>query len=477
MILFASCSSALCLWAALTPPQDSLRDFIAGEVQVEETTYPYVLLPPPEIVEGEHYPLVVFLHGIGERGNDNELQKGHFPKRMAAAAYSERFPCFVLAPQCPKDQRWANVRTLESGRRIQEPEPTGALEGVIASLAEVVRTQPIDMQRIALTGLSMGGSGAWDLATRHPGWFSAAAPVCGGGDPETADRLAGLPVMVWHGAEDTVVPTRRSREMVEALRKLKHPVEYTELPGVRHDAWNHAYASEGCLEKLLRARRDPESIQMETAVLLARALAPDERVAFLGDSITQAGNRPGGYVDRIRAVLKEERPDVGVIPAGISGHKVPDLLKRFEADVIQKGATLVFIYIGINDVWHSQSGNGTSPEDFESGLHQLIDTLMASGVDVVLATPSVIGEKARGTNNLDGMLDAYAAISRRVAADKGVTRCDLHAAFSSHLQIFNPTDLAKSVLTSDGVHLNGAGNVFLATEAARALRRAVLARD
>ncbi|MDP6385962.1 MAG: GDSL-type esterase/lipase family protein, partial [Planctomycetota bacterium] len=331
--------------------------------------------------------------------------------------------------------------------------------------------------RIALTGLSMGGSGAWDLATRHPGWFSAAAPVCGGGDPETTDRLAGLPVMVWHGAEDTVVPTRRSREMVEALRKLKHPVEYTELPGVRHDAWNHAYAPEGCLENLLGARRDPESIQVETARLLARALAPDERVAFLGDSITQAGNRSGGYVDRIRAVLKEERPDVSVIPAGISGHKVPDLLKRFEADVIQKGATLVFIYIGINDVWHSQSGNGTSPEDFESGLHQLIDTLRTSGADVVLATPSVIGEKARGTNNLDSMLDAYAAISRRVAAEKGVTLCDLHAAFSSHLQIFNPTDLAKSVLTSDGVHLNGAGNVFLATEAARALRRAVLARD
>jgi lysophospholipase L1-like esterase/poly(3-hydroxybutyrate) depolymerase len=477
MNLLAPCSTALALCAGLTPLQDPARDFIAGQVQVEEETYPYVLLPPSQMVEGERYPLVVFLHGIGERGSDNELQKEHFPKRMAAAEYSDRFPCFVLAPQCPKDQRWANVRTLDNDRRVQEAQPTGAMRGAIASLAEVVRTQPIDMQRIALTGLSMGGSGAWDLATRHPGWFSAAAPVCGGGDPETASHLAGLPVMVWHGAEDTVVPTQRSREMVEALRKLKHPVEYTELPGVHHDAWNHAYAPDGCLENLIGARRDPASIQVETVRLLARALAPDERVAFLGDSITQAGNRPGGYVDRIRSVLKEERPDVQVIPAGISGHKVPDLLKRFEADVIQKGATLVFIYIGINDVWHSQSGKGTSPEDFESGLHQLIDTLEASGAQVVLATPSVIGEKPSGENKLDEMLDAYAAISRSVAAAKGVTLCDLRTAFGSHLQIFNPTNLAKSVLTSDGVHLNAAGNVFLATEAARALRRAVLARD
>jgi lysophospholipase L1-like esterase len=182
-------------------------------------------------------------------------------------------------------------------------------------------------------------------------------------------------------------------------------------------------------------------------------------------------------VDRIRAVFKEERPDVQVIPAGISGHRVPDLLKRFQTDVIEPGATLVFIYIGINDVWHTQSGNGTSPEDFESGLHQLIDTLQISGADVVLATPSVIGEKPRGTNKLDGMLDAYAAISRRVAAEKGVTLCDLREAFVSHLHVFNTDALGKSVLTSDGVHLNGAGNVFLATEAARALRRAVLARD
>ncbi len=89
----------------------------------------------------------------------------------------------------------------------------------------------------------------------------------------------------------------------------------------------------------------------------------------------------------------------------------------------------------------------------------------------------MIGEKPAGENNLDAMLESYAAISRRVAATQGVTLCDLHTAFDSHLKIFNPTDLAKSVLTSDGVHLNAAGNVFLATEAARALRQAALARD
>jgi len=447
--------------------------YLAGEVQVEERAYPYLLLPPLEVVEGEEYPLVLFLHGAGERGSDNERQKGHFPSRMAGEWYREQFPCYVLAPQCPKRVKWADVDYAAPGYK---PEPSDPMRAAIAALAEVVRDHPIDTDRMMLTGLSMGGYGTFDLAARHPDWFAAAAAVCGGASERLVPRYAGLPMHVWHGDADRVISVERSRVMVNGMKELGLEVYYTEVPGVGHNSWDNAYGKDGCIDELFKERRNPMKIQQATAKLLADVIAPDERVAFLGDSITQAGNNSGGYVDLVRSVLKEHKPDSVVIPAGISGHKVPDLLKRFKRDVMDKEATLVFIYIGINDVWHSTSGNGTSPEDFKSGLHTLIQDLRASGADVVLATPSVIGERPHGENSLDELLTEYAAISREVAAAEGVVLCDLQRAFHDHLGVFNPENKDKGVLTSDGVHLNSAGNIFLATESARALREAVLAR-
>ena len=458
----------------LTPQLNQDDEYLSGNISVEGTNYPYVLLPPLKIVKGEKYPLVLFLHGAGERGTDNERQKGHFPDRMASEWYRESFPCYVLAPQCPKGVTWADVNYAAPENK---PEPSDPMHAVIAALGEVVRDHPIDTDRMMLTGLSMGGYGTFDLAARHPDWFAAAAAVCGGASERLVPRYAGLPMHVWHGDADRAISVKRSRVMVKGMKDLGLEVYYTELPGVGHNSWEQAYAKEGCIDELFAERRDPVKIQKATAKLLADAIAPDERVAFLGDSITQAGNNSGGYVDLVRSVLKAEKPESLVIPAGISGHKVPDLLARFKRDVMDKKATLVFIYIGINDVWHSTSGNGTSPEDFEAGLHTLIQDLRSSGADVVLATPSVIGERPHGENSLDELLTQYAAISRKVAAAEGVVLCDLQKAFQDHLGVFNPENKDKGVLTSDGVHLNAAGNIFLATESARALREAVLARD
>lgn len=447
------------------------REYQEGSVRVEERDYPYLLLSPPEVAPDRRYPLVLFLHGAGERGEDNERQKAHFPVRMAASTHD----CFVLAPQCPTGARWVET-DWSSKTSTPIGAPTPAMRAAIAALQEVVREHPVDLERISLTGLSMGGYGSWDLAVRHPGWFTAAAPVCGGGDERAVARLAGLPLSVWHGDADRPVPVERSRQMVEALRALDLEVDYHELPGVGHDVWNQAYDPGGCVEWLVAARRDPRAQLTASARLLAAAIAPDERVAFLGDSITQAGARPGGYVDLLRTVIAEQHPQATVIPAGISGHKVPDLLKRYERDVIAKGATLVFVYIGINDVWHSVRDKGTPAPEYEAGLRELVRGLKASGATVVLATPTVIGEAPPGANALDTMLEDYSAMSRRVAAEEGATLCDLRRAFQSHLSVFNPEDADRGVLTSDTVHLNGAGNVFVATQAARALREAALGR-
>ena len=204
-------------------------------------------------------------------------------------------------------------------------------------------------------------------------------------------------------------------------------------------------------------------------------LAKGEVIAFFGDSITQGGARPGGYCRLIGEAIEKQRPELGVkiVYAGISGHKVPDLQGRLDRDVISKKPTIVFIYIGINDVWHSTNGRGTSEDRFDAGLRDLTKEITAAGAKVVLCTPSTIGEKNDGSNSLDPMLEEYSAISRKVAADTGATLCDLRRAFLDHLKKQNPDNKDRGILTGDGVHLNAAGNKFVAAEAAEAIAKAL----
>ena len=190
-------------------------------------------------------------------------------------------------------------------------------------------------------------------------------------------------------------------------------------------------------------------------------------MVFLGDSITQGGDsHDKGYVRLIRKTLTEKHADLGieVIGAGISGNKVPDLQKRLEKDVLSKKPTLVVIYIGINDVWHGESdpAKGTSKENFEAGLKEIIGKIKDSGARVVLCTPTTIGEKKPGTNKLDAQLDEFSEIGRKVAKDTKSTPCDLRKAFQDYLTKNNADDKAQGVLTTDRVHLSDAGNKLVA---------------
>lgn len=202
-----------------------------------------------------------------------------------------------------------------------------------------------------------------------------------------------------------------------------------------------------------------------------RPPAKGERIVFLGDSITQAGAGPGGYVSLVRDAVSAALPDAGVevIGAGISGNKVPDLERRLDRDVLAKKPTTVVIYIGINDVWHSQRGQGTAKDVYEQGLRSLVERIRAAGGRVILGTPSVIGEKAAGTNPLDAMLDEYAAITRTVATDLKTGLVDLRKAFVAHLAAHKQDQADRGLLTNDGVHLNAAGNRFVADRMLEAL--------
>ncbi|MFP6770719.1 MAG: Dabb family protein [Planctomycetaceae bacterium] len=213
------------------------------------------------------------------------------------------------------------------------------------------------------------------------------------------------------------------------------------------------------------------ALVVNPAVAADAKLKKGDRIVFLGDSITQAGERPGGYIRVVREFLETRHAqlELKVIGAGISGHKVPDLEKRLDRDVLAHKPQVVVIYIGINDVWHSLQKKGTSKPDFEAGLGRLITRIEKAGARVILCTPSVIGEKPDGSNRLDKMLAEYAAISRGVAARTGVQLLDLNREFLDYLRRHNPLAAGSKVLTTDGVHLNDAGNRFVAARMLEAL--------
>lgn len=460
MVYSLSLLGSVTLCAMLSPQSPQESPFQYGSVEVDGDKYPYRLLPPKDVEEGKAYPLVLFFHGSGERGTDNEAQLVHFPERMATEEYQAKFPCYLLAPQCPKDTRWYDFKRAPL---------EGPMQGAVLAMEEVLASAPIDRDRIYVTGLSMGGGGLFDLVGTHANWFAAAAPVCGRNDPNVAARFTGLPMSIWHGDGDEVIGASYSRDMTAKLEALGAEVEYHELPGVGHASWERAYDPDGVLPWLFSKRRNVGNACGVAEKALAGAMAPDARLAFLGDSITQAGALPRGYVDRLRKALVAAHPKAQVIAAGVSGHRVPDLLARFRGDVIEKKATNVFLYIGINDVWHSEQGRGTPIEEYEAGLRKLVRDLKESGASVVLATPTVIGEKRSAANALDGTLDRFADVSRTVAAEEGAVLCDLRRAFQVYLEAFNPDNVASGILTTDGVHLTPLGNQLVALEAARAL--------
>jgi lysophospholipase L1-like esterase len=200
-----------------------------------------------------------------------------------------------------------------------------------------------------------------------------------------------------------------------------------------------------------------------------------ERIVFLGDSITQAGADKGGYVTLVREAIQREHPNwnADIIGAGVSGNKVPDLEKRLRRDVLDKQPTLVVIYIGINDVWHSLQNKGTPIDEYEQGLRRIIQQIRDARAKVILCTPSVIGEKTDGSNRLDQMLDQYCDVSRKVAAETDSQVLDLRRSFLAHLKTHNDTNLASNVLTTDEVHLNADGNQFVAQNMRDAIERAI----
>lgn len=170
----------------------------------------YRLLAPRGYDAKKKYPLVLFLHGAGERGTDNAAQLKHGAPLFLKPEAREKFPCFVVAPQCPPEQTWSAVPGW-TGPNAFEETPTAPTQSLLGLLEAVLQEFAIDEERLYVTGLSMGGYGAWDLLARQPQRWAAAAPVCGGGDVARIAPAKGVAVWAFHGVNDTSVPVIRSR--------------------------------------------------------------------------------------------------------------------------------------------------------------------------------------------------------------------------------------------------------------------------
>jgi predicted peptidase len=202
---------------------------------------PYRLLFPKETKPGEKYPLVLFFHGAGECGADNEKQLVHGMNDFASDEIMAKYPAYVVAPQCPEGQQWVDTPWSADSHAMKE-KPTDSLRQSLELVDALCEELPVDPERLYITGLSMGGFGAWDALQRQPKRFAAAVIVCGGGDPAYARQLKDVAIWAFHGDSDTAVKPKRSREMVEALKSAGGNPKYTEYQGIGHDSWTATYA-------------------------------------------------------------------------------------------------------------------------------------------------------------------------------------------------------------------------------------------
>lgn len=224
-------------------------------------TMPYRILFPENYHIKKIYPVVLFLHGAGERGNDNEKQLTHGAKLFLSENARKNFQAIVIFPQCETDGFWSNVKVDRTKTPLAfdfdyKQAATDQLKGVTKLLKQVIRRHNVDKSRIYITGLSMGGMGTFEMVYRNPKLFAAALPICGGGDTTHYNKkVKAIPFWVFHGAVDAVVNVKYSQEMVAKLKTLGVNVKYSEYPNVNHNSWDNAFAEPDFLSWMFSNKR------------------------------------------------------------------------------------------------------------------------------------------------------------------------------------------------------------------------------
>ncbi len=409
-------------------------------------TLPYRLLQPKE--HKTKAPLVLYLHGAGERGNDNsaQLRQGAAPLFLKPEV-RDKFSCYVVAPQCPTDQKWVDVDWGKDSV-TQPAEPSGPMKLVLGLLDVLPKEFPdIDPDRIYVTGLSMGGFGTWDLITRFPQRFAAAAPICGGGDPAKAPVIADVPVWTFHGNADPVVKFELTRRMVAAIQAAGGQPLFTEYPRVGHDSWTNAYSEPELLPWMFAQTRGQKPVPFETVAghfaqpptnsfpgqgpvqpgiwfrdlwkqrrseWAKSAAADDGAVVFLGDSITQGWGS-----------LAQDFQGFKVANRGISGDTTRGVRFRLKEDVTEVHPRAVVVLIGTNDL-----ELGAAPEEIAENTKAILSDLRASNAKLPILLCKVMPSSQTKSRPADKIQKINALVDDIAAADPLVTRIDTYSIFA-----------------------------------------------
>lgn len=249
------------LCALGVPLASSLRASTPGEILEKHTfteagqSLPYRLARPANEKSQARFPLVIVLHGAGERGTDNEKQVRSIVPVYLSPENRAQHPCFLLAPQCPPDAKWTGINWQQIPHAPQTPEPTYPTRLLLALIDKLVAELPLDRDRVYVTGVSMGGSGAWDLVTRRPELFGGAVILCGGADDAVGHRAARVPVWCFQGAMDDVVVPSLSRNMIAALKRAGGAPRYTEFPDAGHNIVQLTFSDPAVVEWVFAQRR------------------------------------------------------------------------------------------------------------------------------------------------------------------------------------------------------------------------------
>jgi predicted peptidase len=226
-------------------------------------TLPFRVLLPENYDPAKKYPLVLFLHGRGESGTDNEKQLTHGARMFLQDSIRKNYPAIVVFPQCASNSYWSNVQAVTSGSKtgkrtfyfVPEGEPTASMKMLLGLVYNLQVRYQIKTDQQYVMGLSMGGMGTFELVKRMPGVFAAAIPICGGAHPATAPQLVKTKWWIFHGGKDDVVLPIYSEQMVTALEKAKANVQFKLFPNANHNSWDPAFAEPGLLKWLFSQKK------------------------------------------------------------------------------------------------------------------------------------------------------------------------------------------------------------------------------
>lgn len=244
-------------WACLSHAQ-SAKELTTPEMFRAESgeTLSYRLYMPAKTAADQKFPLVLFLHGAGERGSNNVSQLVHGIDALIRHGIDSGDPAILLVPQCPADAKWVNV-PWNAASHTSPAEPSPALRLALALVREKITALPVAPGRVYITGISMGGYGTWDAIQREPTLFAAALPICGGGDTASVPAIKHIPIWTFHGDKDTAVPVSRSRDMVNALKAGGGNIQYREYPEAGHNVWTRTYQDSEVLKWFFAQRFTP----------------------------------------------------------------------------------------------------------------------------------------------------------------------------------------------------------------------------